>query len=158
MSVIKLKHFWMKRRNLVIGRTIFSFNEEGIASVEEKGNVRDDINLLLAKYPGKVQVIQDTRGFELPELITTLESHIVRHKPAAVKPTPTPTPTLAKPIPAPAKPATISQDELEQRMRKMMNGELPIPILENREQKEEITPEDIIKPPVRRGRKPKLVK
>lgn len=58
VPMILLKHRWMKNRNLVAGTTTVSFNNEGIAKVKDEGNARLDVQQLLRRFSGLLDVVE----------------------------------------------------------------------------------------------------
>lgn len=58
VPMILLKHRWMKNRNLVAGTTTVSFNNEGIAKVKDEGNARLDVQQLLKRFSGLLEVVK----------------------------------------------------------------------------------------------------
>lgn len=57
ISMIRIKHRWMKRRNAVAGKTVISFNEKGIASIKDLGSARDDIAVFVSNSKGLVSYL-----------------------------------------------------------------------------------------------------
>jgi len=68
MPMITLKHRWMKSRNLVAGVTVVSFNHEGIAKVQDRGNARLDVDSLVQHAGGLIEILdEDAASQPLPE-------------------------------------------------------------------------------------------
>lgn len=58
-SMIKLKHRWLRNRNLVSGSVILSFNGEGIALVPDVGNSRLDVDACIRSSRGLIEYVVD---------------------------------------------------------------------------------------------------
>jgi hypothetical protein len=59
VPMLRVKHPWMRGRNVVSGSTVFSFDMNGIAEVPRLGSVLEDLDMLLRKPGSQFEVITD---------------------------------------------------------------------------------------------------
>jgi hypothetical protein len=75
VSMICVKHRWMRNRNLVQGTVIFSFNENGVARIPDQGNNRRTVEFIVAGSRGLMSVMEEAAPVvsEAPPTITVIE-------------------------------------------------------------------------------------
>ena len=84
MPMMKLKHRWMRNRNLVAGVTTVSFNDKGEALVSEIGNARLDCEQLCRQYPGLIEFVEP--AIEEPVAAPVVEEPVKKAPEAPVVP------------------------------------------------------------------------
>lgn len=57
--MITLKHRWMKNRNMVVGTTVFPFNDEGVAKIPNVANSSLDAAALVRQSHGLVAFVEE---------------------------------------------------------------------------------------------------
>lgn len=87
VPMLKIAHPWIKNRNVVQSGIVFSFGEDGVATVKELVGAREAIQILLKKQRGYF-IPKETKG-------ETKEA-IVSDPPKATAPAPQPAPELPK--------------------------------------------------------------
>jgi len=58
--MILVQHRTMTNRNLISNITTLSFNEKGIAEVQDRGSAREDIAAFMRGHPGQISFIEPT--------------------------------------------------------------------------------------------------
>jgi hypothetical protein len=61
VPMIVVKHRWMKNRNVTIGSTIISFNNEGLAHVRHVGNAIINVEIYVRNSKGLAEIVEDPR-------------------------------------------------------------------------------------------------
>jgi len=61
MPMITLKHRWMRNRNLVVGVTVFPFNDEGVAKIPNIANSSLDAAALIKRSNGLVSYLEESK-------------------------------------------------------------------------------------------------
>lgn len=84
IKMIKVKHRWMKNRNLVSNNTVLSFDKEGIALIKDLGNAIEDIKVIIRKYPGQMELISSEEVVE-SQFVEKMKNEIIPKKKEEIK-------------------------------------------------------------------------
>ncbi len=148
---MKARSIRFRNRTIVVGRTAFVFDNQGICAHEPKGNSIADFNALM-KYPGVEQVEAPRDPEDDPTVPLAIVPPMEAHRPAAVEtPPPAPPPPVEEPAPPeeeeedvpPPPPAPPIEDVLKEIQAEtgLKITQVDLPAVEDEEPKEEAASE-----------------